>query len=73
MAKFTIHNQHGDYMSINARTLNKAIIECDKLTINAIVCETYFAPSPFNKNKITEHGREVYRNFKSVTNKRIIS
>ena len=63
MAKFTLHNKDKDFMHDTARTLKSAKIKCDAKTYNCIVFETYFAPSPWDKNKITEHGKEVYRNF----------
>ena len=64
MAKFTLHNESGDFLEDSARTLQSAIKKCDLYKYNVKVYETYFAPSPFNKNKITEHGKEVYKNFK---------
>ena len=63
MAKFTLHNEHGDFMHDTAKSLNSAKEKCDNADYNCKVCETYFAPSPFDKTKITEHGREVYRNY----------
>ncbi len=63
MPKFTLHNRHGAFMFDSARTLKKAKIKCDKVNYRCIVMETYFTGSPFNKIKITEHGKEVYRNF----------
>lgn len=63
MAKFTLHNEYGDFMHDTAKTLKSAIDKCNNATYNCIVCETYYAPSPFDKNKITEHGRKVYQNF----------
>tara|TARA_R110000772_G_C13310268_1_gene440113 strand:+ start:30389 stop:30580 length:192 start_codon:yes stop_codon:yes gene_type:complete len=63
MAKFTLHNEHGDFMHDTAKSLNSAKDKCDNVTYNCKVCETYFAPSPFDSTKITEHGREVYRNY----------
>lgn len=63
MAKFTLHNRHGDFMSDSASTLESAKKKCNAVSYKCKVLETYYAPSPFNKNKITEHGREVYRNF----------
>jgi hypothetical protein len=61
MSKYTIHNQYGDFMYDTTKTLNSAILKCKNL--KRIIYETYFAPSPFNRNKITEHGKEVFRTF----------
>ncbi len=65
MAKFTLHNQYGDFMSDSASTLESAKEKCDKKTYNCRVLETYFARSPWRPwdPKLTEHGREVYRNY----------
>lgn len=63
MAKFTLHNQDGDFMHDTARTLKSAKAKCDKATYKCHVLETYFAPSPFDSSKITEHGRDVYQNY----------
>ena len=63
MAKFTLHNSSGDFMSDTAKTLKSAIEKCNKAEYKCVVCETYFVPSPFNPKKITEHGRKVYQNF----------
>jgi hypothetical protein len=62
MAKFTLHNENGDFMSDTAKTLNAAKVKCDKATYKCKVYETYNAKSPWC-NKLTEHGKEVYRNY----------
>ena len=62
MAKYTLHNENGDFMSDTARALKSAKAKCDKATYKCRVLETYMDKSPWN-NKLTEHGREVYRNF----------
>jgi hypothetical protein len=65
MAKFTLHNEHGDFMSISASTLKSAKEKCDQASFNCKVFETYMAKSPWRpwENKLVEHGREVHRNF----------
>ena len=63
MAKFTLHNENGDFMHDSARTLKAAKTKCDSAGYKCKVFETYFAPSPWNSEKITEHGKEVYCNF----------
>lgn len=65
MAKFTLHNEDGDFMSVTARTLESAKAKCDKAAYNCRVMETYMAKSPWRHwdSKQVEHGREVYRNF----------
>lgn len=63
MAKFTLHNRHNGFMYDTARTLKGAKKKCDSASYKCKVFETYFAPSPFDKTKITEHGKEVYRNY----------
>jgi hypothetical protein len=63
MAKFTLHNESGDFMHDTARTLESAKKKCEAASYKCKVLETYMAPSPWDKSKITEHGREVYRNF----------
>jgi hypothetical protein len=62
MAKFTLHNENGDFMSDSASTLKSAKTKCDSKEYKCKVLETYIAPSPWN-NKLVEHGKEVYRNF----------
>jgi len=63
MAKFTLHNKDNDFMHDTAKTLDGAKKKCDNATYNCKVFETFFAPSPFDNSKITEHGREVYKNY----------
>lgn len=63
MAKFTIHNQHNDFINETANTIETAKIKCDQQPIKCKVMESYFAPSPWNPKEITEHGKEVYRNY----------
>ena len=65
MAKFTIHNEQGHFMSDTAKTLESAKSKCDKASYNCKVFETYMAKSPWRPwtNKLVAHGREVYRNF----------
>ncbi len=65
MAKFTLHNQYGDYMFDNAKTLDAVKTKCDLAKYKCIVYETYMAKSPWTPwdNKLVEHGKEVYRNF----------
>lgn len=60
--KFTLHNESGDYMSDGASTLSEAINKADKVSYKCRVCETYKAPSPWNKTKITDHLKTVYEN-----------
>lgn len=62
MSKFTLHNEHGDFMHDIAKSLESAISKCDKTPYKCKVFETYMDKSPWG-NKQTEHGREVYRNF----------
>ncbi len=62
MAKFTLHNQYGDFMHDTARTLKSAKDKCLKVTYKCKVMETYIAPSPWN-GKPSKHGREVFRNY----------
>ena len=61
-AKFTLHNEHGDFMSDTAKTLESAKCKCDRVTYKCRVFETYMAKSPWD-DKLVEHGKEVYRNF----------
>ncbi len=65
MAKFTLHNEHGDFMHDTAKTLEAAKIKCNAASYKCKVLETYFARSPFRPwdPKLVEHGREVYKNF----------
>lgn len=63
MAKFTLHNENGDFMYDTTRTFTVAKNKCNNVKYKCIVYETYFAPSPFNTKEITEHGKPVYRNF----------
>jgi len=63
MGKFTLHNEIGEYMSYCTKSLDKAKAECDKAKYYCYVSESYFAPSPFDNNKITEHGKIVYSNY----------
>lgn len=65
MAKFTLHNEHGDFMLDTSRTLETAKAKCDKVNYKCKVVEAYMAKSlsrPWD-NKLVEHGKEVYRNF----------
>ena len=62
MAKFTLHNESGDFMSDTAKTLEAAKVKCDKARYRCKVYQTFMDKSPFN-GIITEHGREVYKNF----------
>ena len=65
MAKFTLHNEHGDFMSDTASTLTLAKTKCNKASYKCKVFETYTAKSPFKRwdNKPVEHAKEIYRNF----------
>ena len=65
MAKFTLHNEHGDFMHDTAKTLKSAKLKCNEASYNCKVFETYMAKSPWKpwSNKLVEHGKEVYRNF----------
>jgi len=63
MAKFTLHNEHGDFMHDTAKTLEAAKKKCLEASYKCKVFETYMAPSPWDKNKTTEHGKEVFKNF----------
>jgi hypothetical protein len=65
MAKFTLHNEHGDFMSDTAKTFESAKSKCDKTSYKCKVFETYMAKSPWKPwdDKLVEHGKEVYRNF----------
>lgn len=63
MAKFTLHDQYGNFMHETARTLEVAKAKCLVRQYKCTVCETYFAPSPWDKTKIVEHGKEVFRNY----------
>ncbi len=62
MAKFTLHNKDGIFMHDTARNIESAKNKCDMMDYKSIVFETYYAKSPWS-NKITEHGKEVYRNY----------
>ena len=62
MAKFTLHNENGDFMSDSARTLKSAIKKCNEVKYKCKVYESYFAESIWDK-KVVEHGKEVYRNY----------
>ena len=68
MAKFTLHNEHGDYMHDNALTLESAKKKCDLAGYRCKVMETYMARSPFKPwdPKLVEHGREVYTNYSII-------
>ena len=65
MAKFTLHNIHGDFMSVSARTFESAKKKCDSVSYKCKVFETYMAKSPWRPwdEKLVEYGKEVYRNF----------
>ena len=63
MAKFTLHGSRGDYLYLWKSTKESAIKLCDLQHSKTKVCETYFAPSPWDSENITEHGREIYRNY----------
>lgn len=65
MAKFTLHNQHGDFMSDTAKTLEAAKKKCDNARYKCRVLETYYARSSWRPwdEKLVEHGREVYRKY----------
>lgn len=65
MAKFTLHNEQGDFMSDTAKTFDSAKSKCDRATYKCKVLETYMAKSPWRHwdDKLVEHGKEVYRNF----------
>ena len=62
MSKFTLHNEHGDFMHCSFKTLNSAKKECDKAPYKCKVFETYFYLSPWSK-KLTEHAKEVHKNY----------
>jgi hypothetical protein len=65
MTKFTLHNEHGDFMSDTARTLESGKDKCLKATYKCRLFETYMAKSPWRPwdDKLVEHGREVFRNY----------
>jgi len=65
MAKFTFHNEHGDFMFDTEKTFESAKVKCDNAPYKCRVFETYRAKSPMRlwENKLVEHGKEVYRNF----------
>jgi hypothetical protein len=63
MPKYTLHNQNGDFMHESYRSLQKAKDACDKATYNCRVLEEYMDYSPWNRKKLTKHGKEVYKNF----------
>lgn len=60
---FTLHNQYGDYMSEKFRSLNSAIKACQNNKYKCKVLQEYIEPSPWNPNKLSKHGREVFRNY----------
>lgn len=47
MGKFTLHNEHGDFMSDTSRTLKSAKVKCDKVSYKCKVMEAYMAKSPW--------------------------
>lgn len=61
--KYTLHNEHGDYLHDGSRSLRVAKEKCDKTSYNCKVCEERLLPSPWDNSKLTKHGIEVYRNF----------
>lgn len=65
MAKFTLHNESGDFMHDTARTLEGAKKKCDNVKYKCKVFETYYAKSSWRSwdEKLVEHGREIYRNY----------
>ena len=65
MAKFTLHNEGGDFIPDTAKTLETAKAKCDKATYKCRVFETYMDKSPWKpwEDKLVEHGKEVYRNY----------
>jgi hypothetical protein len=65
MVKFTLHNEHGDFMSETVKTFELAKTKCDKTSYKCKVFETYMTKSPWGpcEDKLVEHGKEVYRNF----------
>lgn len=63
MAKFTLHNENGDFMHDSSSTLTSAINKAKKVLYKCIVYQTYKAPSPWNPTKVTEHGKQVFKNF----------
>lgn len=65
MAKFTLHNERGDFMHETARTLESAKQKCDAKTYKCRVLETYYAKSSWRPwdERLVEHGRDVYRNY----------
>jgi len=65
MAKFTLHNENGDYMHEWASTLNGAKTKADNSTYKCKVMETYYAKSawrPWDETKV-ECGKLVYQNY----------
>ena len=65
MAKYTLHNRDGDFMSDTARTFEAAKKKCDQASYKCRVLETYFARSAWKPwdEKLIECGKEVYRNY----------
>ena len=61
--KYTLHNENGDYMYYSTKLEHEAIYECNKVTYKCAVYKEYIAPSPWNNNKNTKHGKLVYKNF----------
>ncbi len=62
MAKFTIHYSAGIYSGYSFKSKQKAIDKCNGFKTYATVQEEYLAPSPWNPNKITKHGKIVHTN-----------
>jgi hypothetical protein len=65
MAKFTLHNEHGDFMHDTAPTIERAKKKCTGSKYKCKVMETYYAKSAWRpwEDKLVECGKEVFRNF----------
>jgi len=65
MAKFSLHNENGDFMYGYSSTLETAISLCNAVSYKCRVMKTYMAKSPWRPwdKKLVEHLKEVYRNY----------
>jgi len=62
--KYTLHNVTGDYMNVTSSSLKRMKEIADGYNFFVVVVKCYDSPSPWDKNKITEHGSPVYHNDK---------